>query len=119
MKNSKYETMAHHMKGFMQGLLFIIIIIMIIIFFQFIGYIDRSFSGTTYSDNEDDGIEYWSDEIEHSDGIRGGNEKTSDTKIYEQRRKDFGSKSLNEKDRDKAEKDKEQEKKKSNDYLKK
>ena len=119
MYNSKYESMGHHMKGFIQGFLFILIIIVIIAFFHFIGYLDKSFSGNDYSSADDTDIEYWSEDIERSDGIREGKEKKSDNPIYEQRKKDFGSKSLNEKDRDEAEKKKKEKNKEAYDYLKK
>jgi hypothetical protein len=119
MNKFQYESMGHHMKGFIQGLLFILIIIIIIAFFHFIGYLDKSFSGNDYSGNEDTDIEYWNEDIDRSDGIREGKEKKSDNPIYEQRKKDFGSKSLNEKDRDKVKKDKQEKKKEAYDYLKK
>ena len=119
MNNLKYESMRHHMKGFIQGFMFILIIIVIIGFFHFIGYLDKSFGGNDYSSVDETDIEYWSEDIESSDGIREGKEKKSDNQIYEQRKKDFGSKSLNEKDRDKAEKEKEEKNKEAYDYLKK
>ena len=119
MNKFEYESMEHHMKGFIQGLLFILIIIIIILFFQLIGYLDKSFGGNEYYENEDNDVEYWNEDIERSEGIREGSEKKSDNPIYEQRKKDFGSKSLNAKDRDKVEKDKQEKKKESYDYLKK
>lgn len=116
MPKVKYESMVDHMKGFIQGLLFILIIIVIIAFFHFIGYLDRAFAGNSYKGSEETEIELWDEEIERSEGVRDGAGTNSDNPAYEQRKKDFGSKSLNEKDREEVEK---QGKSKSEDYLKK
>ncbi len=107
------------MKGFIQGLLFILIIILIIVFFQIIGYIDKNVMGNNYRASDESDIEYWSEDIERSDGIREGKERTKENPLSEQRRKDFGSKSLNEKDRDKLETEKKEKANKAHDYLKK
>lgn len=109
--------MSEHMKGFIQGLLFILIIIVIIAFFHFIAYFDRAVLGNTYNDNGD--VEYWNENIETSDGIRSGGQSNKSNDLYEQRRKDFGSKSLNEKDREEKAKAEKENKKKNFDYLKK
>lgn len=104
MKNNDYETMREHMKGFLQGLLFILVIIIIILFFHFIGYIDKARSPISYGDDSD--IELWSEGDKRSDGVRTGSTKeTESRKAYEQRKTDFGSKSLNQKDKDKAAKE--------------
>lgn len=118
MKKSKYESMAHHMKGFIQGLLFIFIIIMIIAFFQVIAYFDRTVTGNTYSDSGAE-PEYWNENIELSDGIRSDGKAASKNQSYEDRRKDFGSKSLNQKDKDEAIEKKNESKKKDLNYIKK
>lgn len=119
MKNAQYESMSEHMKGFIQGLMFILIIIIIIAFFHFIGYLDRAVAGNTYRSEEDASAEYWNEEIETSDGMRPGKNSKKANELYEQRQKDFGSKSLNEKDREKARKEKEEQEEKSFEYFKK
>lgn len=104
MKNNDYETMREHMKGFLQGLLFILVIIVIILFFHFIGYIDKARSPISYGDDSD--IELWSEDAKRSGGGRTGSTKEAENrKTYEQRKTDFGSKSLNQKDKDKAAKE--------------
>lgn len=104
MKNNDYETMREHMKGFLQGLLFILVIIVIILFFHFIGYIDKARSPISYGDDSD--IELWSEDAKRSNGVRTGSTKEAENrKVYEQRKTDFGSKSLNQKDKDKAAKE--------------
>ena len=107
MNKNKDETMREHMKGFFQGFLFILVIIVIILFFHLIGYIDKSMSPVSYGDDSD--IEYWSEDKERSDGIKnGGDNESTNKKIYEERKTDFGSKSLNQKDKDKEKAAKEQ-----------
>lgn len=113
----KYETFANHMKGFKQGLYLILIIIIIIIFFQFIAYLDRTVGGNTYHDGDDTEIEYFNEDNERSEGIRDSKGTSQDNPIYEQRKKDFGSKSLNQKDKEELEKDKQEKDSKSYDYL--
>ena len=117
--DNKYESMAKHMKGFVQGLYFILIIIIIIAIFHFIGYWDKNVVGNDYDEYIDNDVEYWNEETDSSYGIRQGTKSKSENKLYEQRQSDFGSKSLNEKDRERAEEEKKEEKKKSNNYLKK
>lgn len=117
MQDLKYESMSQHMKGFIQGLLFILIIIIIIAFFHVIAYFDQAIVGNNYSDNGE--VEYWNENIEKSDGIRSGGQVDKSNELYEGSRKDFGSKSLNEKDREEKAKAKEESAKKSYDYLKK
>ncbi len=117
MQDFKYESMAHHMKGFIQGLLFILIIIFIIAFFHVIAYFDGSISGNRYQDDGE--VEYWHENIEKSDGVRSptANQKSND--YYEERRKNFGSKSLNQKDKEEKAKAKQAEENKKRSYLKK
>lgn len=102
MENNNYETMKEHLKGFWQGLLFILVMVAIIFFFHLIGYVDMRFSFSEYDDYGE--VEVWNEEIERSEGIRDSDAKDSpNKKIYEQRKSDFGSKSLNQKDREAAE----------------
>lgn len=119
MKNNKYESMGNHMKGFIQGLLFILIIIVIIVFFHFIAYLDKAFSGNEYYSGDDSDIEYWNEDIERSDGIRNGETGKSGNLLNEGKQRDFGSKPLNVKDRKEAAEKKEEKSKKSSNYLKK
>jgi len=114
----KYESMVHHMKGFIQGFLFILIIIIIIAFFHFIGYLDKKVAGNDYYHGSDNDIEYWNEDIERSEGVRSGSAKESDYRFESKKNRDFGSKPLNEQDREKAKKEKEEANKKSYDYLK-
>ncbi len=118
MTNFKYENMAKHMKGFIQGLLFILIIIIIIAFFHVIGYVDRIIIGNDYSAGDDGGLELWNEDIERSEGIRTGTDGREIRGLNEKPKRDFGSKSLNQQDKEKAEKEKTEEKKNAYDYLK-
>lgn len=102
MEKNNYETLKEHLKGFWQGLLFILVMVVITLFFHLIGYVDKRFSSSEYDDYGE--VEVWNEEIERSEGIRDSAHKDSpNKKIYEQRKSDFGSKSLNQKDRDVAE----------------
>ena len=83
-------------------------IVIVIIFFQLLGYIDEQINGPqdTLLVEED---EMWNNEFGRSEGIRDKMKIIDkDNPMYEKYRSDFGSKSLNEKDRDekaKAKKD--------------
>lgn len=102
MAKSNYEIVKKHLKGFRQGFLFVLVMVIIILFFHLIGYVDKSISPNEYDNSE---IELWNEEIELSEDIMdSGVIGSPKMKMYEEQHKsDFGSKSLNQKDREAAE----------------
>ncbi len=100
------------MKGFIQGFLFILVIILIIGFFQLIGYIDVQINGEVPTPNSE--ASSWNESDEQPDGVYNRIEpKEMNSSAKKNFDSDFGSKPLNQKDRDKSEENKQDRMKKS------